>query len=519
MKITSDVTHRVSLLNRLRVGIGLILGLRIRDYRSAVRFMNHRFIGLPLFIRLIKLALWGLKMCFIEIPNSSPWFSFQRKVSNTSHWLKDGNPYENYPWSQGEINLPKSVEVVVVGAGFGGSCTAYHWSKIGSGKLLLLDQSLPASGAAGRNAGFLTAAGGSYHGYYVYEPVRAYASTVRPELNDEQLDSIAKGFSDTYLKALTESVLGIHATINSNAIECDLKNRGGFILSDKDDAPRVQRALTLGAELGWKGWRRIEADEVEKETGIVGDNFAGLQEGTSTWNPARWVWGLIEVALRSDNVELYTDTKVLSVEPNVNGYLVTTSRGTILAKKVVNATEANTSDVFGKFLPGDDSELIRTHKSQAMYASDISHGMPKGKAICLPLGWFHGQEGGFLFGSDNHRVPASHANKNDPSRFVSMYMSATATQTWAPHKFRVIREWTGCVGQAPDKFPVVGALTDPGVFMLGGFAGAGSAISYGAALEIVEQIIGKARPESLWNQDLFSVNRFLKTDIYGQSFI
>ena len=55
--------------------------------------------------------------------------------------------------------------------------------------------------------------------------------------------------------------------------------------------------------------------------------------------------------------------------------------------------------------------------------------------------------------------------------------------------------------------------------MLGGFAGAGSAISYGAALEIVEQIIGEARPESLWNLDLFSVNRFLKTDIYGQSFI
>jgi glycine/D-amino acid oxidase-like deaminating enzyme len=519
LKKTTKLPYRISFFTRFRIGIGLILGLRIRDYRSAVRFMNHRFAGLPLSIRLVKLAIWGLKMSFIEIPNSSRWFSFPRNVSNTSHWLKDGNPYENYPWSQGEITVPQNVEVVVVGAGFGGSCVAYHWSKIGNGKLLLLDQSLPASGAAGRNAGFLTAAGGSYHGYYVYEPVRAYASKIRPELTDEQLDSIAKGFSDAYLKALTESVLGIHATIDSNAIECDLKNRGGFILSDKDDASRVQRALDLGAELGWKGWRRIEAKEVEKEIGIVGDNFAGLQEGTSTWNPARWVWGLIEVALRSDNVELYTDTKVLSVEPNANGYIVTTNRGTIFAKKVVNATEANTSEVFGKFLPGNDYELIRTHKSQAMYASDIVDGMAKGKAICLPLGWFHGKESGFLFGSDNHRVPASHANKNDPSRFVSMYMSATTTQTWAPQKFRVIREWTGCVGQAPDKFPVVGALSDPGVFMLGGFAGAGSAISYGAALEIVEQITGKIRQESLWNQDLFGVNRFLKTDTYGQSFV
>jgi hypothetical protein len=55
--------------------------------------------------------------------------------------------------------------------------------------------------------------------------------------------------------------------------------------------------------------------------------------------------------------------------------------------------------------------------------------------------------------------------------------------------------------------------------MLGGFAGAGSAISYGAALEIVEQITGNIREESLWNKELFGVKRFLKTDSYGQSFI
>lgn len=519
MKTEPERLHRIPLHIRLRIGIGTISGLRIREYRSAVRFMNHRFAGELLFIRLVKLAVWGIKMCFIEIPNASPWFSFSRTVSRTSYWLKDGNPYENYPWSHGDITIPSNVEVVVVGAGFGGSCVAYHWSRMGSGKLLLLDQSFPASGAAGRNAGFLTAAGGSYHGYYVYEPVRAYAATIRPELSDEQLDSIASGFSDTYLRALTESVKGIHHTINSNGIECDLKNRGGFIISDKEDASRVQRALDLGVELGWKGWRRIEAEEVEKETGIIGDNFAGFQEGTSTWNPAKWVWGLIEVALQNRDIELFTETKVVSVEPHVSGFIVTTNRGTIFAKKVVNATEANTSEVFGKFLPANDYELIRTHKSQAMLASSVGAEIPNGKAICLPLGWFHGRSDEFLFGSDNHRVPASHANKNDPSRFVSMYMSALTTKTWAPQKFSVTREWTGCVGQAPDKFPVVGALTAPGVFMLGGFAGAGSAISYGAALEIVEQMIGSTRKDSLWNQDLFGINRFLEKHTYGQSFL
>ena len=509
----------ISLTRRLYIGFTLILGLRIRDYRSAIRFMNHRFAGKPIIVKIYLLSIWGLKMSFVDIPNASPWFSIHKDISNVPHWLKDGNPFENYPWDQEKASLPKSVDVVVVGAGFGGACVAYHWSKIGTGKLLLLDRASPASGAAGRNAGFLTAAGGSYHGYYVFEPVRAFAKEVRPTLNDLELDAIATGFCDAYLRALTESVEGIHATIKSESIDCDLQKKGAVILSDKEDAPRLQRALDLGTALGWDGWDRIEANEVENQTGIKGQNFAGLQKGTSTWNPARWVWGLIRIAIKSENVELFSETNVIDIVPNEDGFIVKTNRGNIFASKVVNATEANTSKIFGKFFPANKFDLIRTHKCQAMYGTSVIDGMPKEKAICLPLGWFHGRESGFLFGSDNHRVPITFENANDPSRFVTMYMSAETIRTWPNRNFQVTREWTGCVGQTPDKFPLIGALVDPNVFMLGGFAGAGSAISFGAALEIVESIIGMSRKKSLWAREIFGLDRFLATETYGNQFL
>lgn len=512
------MSERVAPRRRLRVALDLLLGIRARDVRSGIRFMNMRFAGLPLPQRLGALARWTTEMAWGRIPEARQWFAIDPGVSRTPFWLREGNPWEGHPWRDGEAQLPAQADVVVVGAGFGGASVAYHWSQQARGRLVLLERQAPAAGAAGRNAGFLTAAGGSYHGYYVYEPVRAHAAAVRPELDSAALDAIASGFSDSYVRALAESVAEIHETIAREGIECDVRRQGALVLADELDAPRVEAALELGAELGWEEWRRVEPDEVQRLTGIAGSDFAGLQEGTSTWHPARWVWGLVGAAITTGKVGLFTRTHVTRVSPEADGYRVVTNRGSIRARCVVNATEAHTRGVFADYLPGNDPELIRTHKSQAMYAAGGPTEMIPGRAICLPLGWFHPRQVGFMFGSDNVRVPASQATENAPSRFVTSFMCSEAIKLWPPRPFRVLHEWTGTVGQAPDKFPVVGPLMSPGVFMLGGFAGAGSAISFGAGREIVEQILGTPRPDSPWLPDLFGVARFAAPEGYGTRF-
>ena len=352
----------------------------------------------------------------------------------------------------------------------------------------------------------------------MYEPVRAYVAATRPELDAAALDRIAGGFAGAYVDALAESVDAIHETIARERIDCDVRRLGALVLADDVDAPRVEAALALGARLGWKGWRRIEPDEVTHQTGIAAPHFGGFQEGTSTWHPARWVWGLIDAALARGERRALHRTTVTAVVPDGDAYRVVTDRGTIRARHVVNATEAHTNAVFADFLPGKDRDLVRTHKSQAMYASGRPAAMQPGRAICLPLGWFHPRDEGFLFGSDNVRVPESEAAANEPSRFVTSFMCAEATRLWPPTPFEVRHEWTGTVGQAPDKFPIVGPLVDPGIFMLGGFAGAGAAISFGAGRELVEQMLDRPRADSPWQQDLFSVARFASPQTYGNRF-
>ena len=394
-----------------------------------------------------------------------------------------------------------------------------QWALHGKGRLVLLDRAAPAEGAAGRNAGFLTAAGGSYHGYYIYEPVRAYASDARPELSAAQLDDICMGYSDAYLRALTKSLEAIHATIAREGIECELDRRGCVILSDSDDAPRLRKALDVGAAFGWPAWHRVEAPEVEELTGIHGTDFAGFQGGTSTWNPAKWVWGLVRAALANDDVELYSNVEVTRVEPAGDRFLVQTTRGIINAAQVVNATESNTAAVFAPYLPGGNVDLVRAHKSQAMFAEGGSPAMPVGRAVCLPLGWFHPRVHGFAYGTDNHRVPLRQSGWNDPSRFVTMYMSAETISQWPDARFTVLREWTGTVGQAPDKAPIVGVMNRPGIYMLGGFAGAGSAISFGAGLHIARQLMGESTEDSPWPSDLFGLSRFEQPYRYGARFL
>ena len=64
-----------------------------------------------------------------------------------------------------------------------------------------------------------------------------------------------------------------------------------------------------------------------------------------------------------------------------------------------------------------------------------------------------------------------------PSRFITRYVAAAMAQHWTPDPMRITHEWTGTTSTTLDKFPVVGLLDGHGLYMTGGFAGAGSAVA------------------------------------------
>ena len=327
------------LATRLRVVLGLLLGLRLRDLQSARRFMAVRFHGRPFIARLVKAIGWSLKIMWRDIPASHSWVAVD-SVSRTPWWLTATNPLEGHPWARDpDATLPSEACTVVVGAGFGGAAVAYHWSRQATEPLVLIEANEAASGSAGRNGGGGVMAGGHLHGFYVYQRVRRYLAERQPAVSAAERDEIATRFADIYVNALHASHEMIVRTIESEGIDCDYQRRGWLFFTDTVNQNELGASLELARRCGHDDWVRRTPEEVRERCGVDTELDGAESLGGATWHPAKWVWGILGAAVASPHVELYTRTTVTRVEREGDGYAVHTDRGTIRARHVVNATE------------------------------------------------------------------------------------------------------------------------------------------------------------------------------------
>ena len=504
-------------MTRLRVTAGLLAGLRWRDITSAREFMRLRYGQHSWPVRVIRLILWSLHVMWCEVPDSLPWVTLESEVSRTPYWLTVRNPLENHPWADDpHSRLPETAAVVVVGAGFGGAAVAYHWSKNGSEPLVLLERNEAASGSAGRNGGIVVMAGGTCHGYYVYQPVLRYLTDTQPGMSSEERDTRAGEFADTYVKAVQASHEMIARTIETESIDCDYARRGWMFFTDPHSQPSLEASFDFASRMGHCDWVRHHPEQVRERSGVNTSLDGAESRGSATWHPAKWVWGILGVALRSPNVELFTRTSVQSVQRDDAFYLVHTDRGTIRTRHVVNATESHTPTVFKEFL-APFPELITPYREQGMHAEGGPASMTPQIGVSGPLGWFSRvASGGLVFGSDHTPVKNHQAGSNEPSRFITRYESAAICKHWDPGPLHVTHEWTGTTSTTPDKYPVVGLLDRHGLYMLGGFAGAGSAVSFNAGQTIVNQILGRPCEPNYHPEEYFSPFRFTDPSRYGK---
>jgi len=242
--------------------------------------------------------------------------------------------------------LPPEAEVVVIGAGLIGGALAYHWSKLGNASMVVIEADDVASGAAGRNEGLVVM--GRYY-YYVHKTVLAYLDRDRTELDCGQRNSLAHEFADAYVRAAYVNAEMIAETIQKESIDCDYVRNGWVQIPAPAGGGTLNDSVQMAKETGFTDWTKISSDEVFQRSGFRASGPAAFSIGAASWHPAKWVWGLMTIALRSQNVQLFSRTKVLKVEDRGERYLVQTSRGAVLAHYVVNATESMTPLLFPDF--------------------------------------------------------------------------------------------------------------------------------------------------------------------------
>ena len=252
-------------------------------------------------------------------------------------------------------------------------------------------------------------------------------------------------------------------------------------------------------------------------SGVESQLDGAVSVGAGTWHPAKWVWGILQAAIASGKVRLFSRTAARAVERDGEGYIVRTDRGDIRTPNVVNATDSHTQRLFDSWLDiYPNRRLVLPYRVQGIYAEPAPADIPTGVGVITGLGFFAKiPEGGTVFGTDHSPVKPHEAGRIDPSRFVTKFMCAELSRLWGAIPIKVTHEWTGSVGVAPDWFPVVGPMDGDRLYILSGFCGSGSATSFNAGQHIVFQILGKECAPEHHPPEFFSPMRFTDPRRYG----
>ena len=368
--------------------------------------------------------------------------------------------------------------------------------------MVVLEMKDAASGSGGRNAGVVTM--GRYY-YYVHSTVLKNLEKSRPDLSEEKRVAYAHEFARPYVTAGVKSNQMIEETVKNEGIECDYVKKGWVWTTDEDSKDKPLAAQRMGEDTGFTDWIRISKEEAMEKAGIKTKYDAGHSQGTANWHPAKWIWGLFQVALKSQYVEFYSRTRVNEVRDAGEHYDIHTDRGLIKARYVINATESHTPSLFKEF-----HNILKAGQTQAAFGNSSGGTMQQGVAISSPQMFFSRTKDGILLGSDMSVVPDEEAGRNQPSRFITKYVSAFLKPLFGIKQMQVTNEWSGTVGMTPDEFPLIGLQDNRGLYIVGGMAGSGSGVSFLATQFIVFKILNIDCPD-YYPEKYFSPKRFFKS--------
>jgi glycine/D-amino acid oxidase-like deaminating enzyme len=500
---------RVGVFKRLQVAFRLLFGVRRHDFRAARTLMKTLFSETPAPWRYLRFAGWTVRFMFVTAPQALAGVRYLSKPDHRPFWLTAKNPLLGHPWSgEPATALPAQVDTLVIGAGMTGGSLAYHWSKVAPTDrvLAVVEMDEASSGASGRNGGSLVMGRffAMVHGLLVdhWQKERRHGDAAAR-------DRLARKFAAAYCAAAYRNAEMIAETVKAEGFDCDYTRNGWIQLRDASQQATLDQSLQLTQQEGFLDWTRITPERIRELAGGRVTTDAGFSTRAGQYHPAKWVWSLFTRALQSANVQLFTRTEVQQVRRDRDGYLVETSRGTVRARHVVNATEAYTA----KLHPALSGKLMPV-QTQLCAATGAPPGLKPNITVSSST-WFGERRGNrIIMGSDETYLPDRLAGQNRPSRFITTFVLAEVQRFAGPFPMEVQNEWSGSVGFSADQFPMVGLMDGHGQYLIGGMCGSGTGVAFNAARCIVNRILGRTGEPDDYPPEFFAPSRLLSPDTH-----
>jgi glycine/D-amino acid oxidase-like deaminating enzyme len=416
--------------------------------------------------------------------------------SNTGHfpvenptipfWHRDLDALHDHRSTE---TLPASSDVVIIGAGYAGIATAYHLAKgevtDKNLSVAILEARGVCSGATGRNGGHLRPD--------LYTPMTKLIERVGIDLALEVPE-----FEIAHLPVLK-------SLIEKEKIDCDFTlTRSIDVWCNEEAALKAKEMFDILRSRNLETMKDVFfvlGKEAEGLSGVKGAKACASFTAGSLW-PYKFILHLTKLILGTGLVNLQTHTPVTSVTRQSSGtFVVTTTRGTTIAKKIVYANNAYISGLLPQYGPAIvPCKGLCTHlsvpegtRAPLLNNSYIIREDDKTLSYLIPRA-----DGTIVVGGANSRYqsfPEQWYNNVDDSvliETVENYYDGFMQRIfhgWEDSGAQVDTVWTGIMGYSWDSQPHVGVL--PGhdnQYVLAGFNGHGMPVVFLSALGVAKMV-------------------------------
>ena len=389
---------------------------------------------------------------------------FSHDFKDRPFWW-DHSPLDN----PDPVPLPKDVDVLIIGSGYTGLCTALQTAR-GGKSTLVIDANEPGWGCSSRNGGQIS-------------------TGIKPDF-----DALAKNHgSHTAFEAHREGLRAIASIgdfIQEEGIDCDYRVCGRFYgahsrrhfekLKRKINAQ--QKGLEIDAQLVQRKDQREEIGSDFYHGGMIQTQFASV-------DPAAYHQGVLgKVREAGALVEGFTEAITVSKRSKGTGFDVQTSRGVVRAGDVVVATNGYTSGLtpwLHRRVFSIGSYMIATED----LGDDVARSLIRRDRMVVDsrriVVYFRLSPDGrrIIFGG---RVSLNETNPRVSAPRLHKHMTAIFPQLGTA---KISHSWMGFVGWTFQHMPHIGQ--HDGIWYSMGYCGSGVALSTYFGTRLGQQIMGQ----------------------------
>jgi len=336
--------------------------------------------------------------------------------------------------------VPEKAEIVIVGGGVMGLSIAYYLAMMGLEDVVVVERGYLAEGASGRNGGGVR---------------QQWATEINIRLMQQSVELCQRFAVD----------IGVNVWFR----------QGGylFLARSAKEVSRLERNIALQNRCG-VATRMLDpqgAKQIVPEidlTGIVGASYNPTDGILFPWP---FLWGYARQAT-ARGVRIFTQTPVTGLaKRSQGGYEVVTERGTIAARRVINACGA-WSPTLAKMIGVEIPTFPIRHE---ICSSEPLKPFLKPMVSELASGLYCSQSmRGEIVGGVTIPGHSSTYAKGSTLEFLATYSRRLVKLMPILGDVKILRQWAGPYDQSPDGNPIVAATREhPDFFLACGFVGHG----------------------------------------------